>query len=423
MRSWLFLFVLKIGLLVVTSAGADTIAVIGGKVFTMDKDEAIENASVLIIDGKIAKVGKHLRIPKDALRIDASGKIVTPGFMSSASFLGLTEVLAVAETMDFGAEEIVPGTVFDVSFGINPNSTLIPIVRRGGLTRSVIAPMAGQGPVAGFGALMHLGMGAELITHKRKALFVEMGESGAKLAGGARGAAWVQLNLLFHEAREDQNKRKKDDDKTSIPAFKYSDISAATRVLNKDIPLVVSVDRASDIQHAIDLAEELEIKVIVWGGAESWTLANRLARANIPVILDPTLNYPDLFETLGARSDTAAILNEAGVSLGFSMPRLAGLRNESFSHNADKIRISAGIAVANGLPYFAALQGLTSGAANIWGLENQYGKLKKGFDADIVVWDGDPLEVMTNAETVIIKGRLIPPANRQLLLRDRYLPN
>ena len=104
------------------------------------------------------------------------------------------------------------------------------------------------------------------------------------------------------------------------------------------------------------------------------------------------------------------------------MPRLAGLRIPGFTHNADKIRISAGIAVAHGLPYEAALRSLTSEAAVIWGIEGEYGTLEKGRDADVVVWSDDPLELMTEAEVIIIKGRLIPKINRQLKLRDRYLP-
>ncbi|PCI54282.1 MAG: amidohydrolase [Alphaproteobacteria bacterium] len=393
---------------------AETIAITGGKVYSMIDNDPLTNVTILIVDEKIKAIGPNIKIPRNAVLINAKNKIITPGFMSSATHLGLTEVLAVSETNDFSGSDKAAGSIFDVSYGFNPNSTVIPIVRMGGLTRSIIIPSANQSPIAGLGAIIHLGSEGRLITHKGNALFVEMGEHGAKLAGGTRGAAWGQLKLLLDRAKNYRNKK----NKGLIP----NDLTVFMDILSKEIPLVATVDRASDIQQVIELAEDYNIRAIIMGGAESWMVADQLAQANIPVILDPTLNFPDLFETINARHDTATLLHKAGVKMGFSMPRLAGLRTPAFTHNANKIRISAGIAVANGLPYLAALKALSIDAAHIWGIDKDYGTLQKGRDADIVIWSDDPLEIMTNAEIVIIKGHIMPKTNRQIMLRDRYFP-
>ncbi len=403
---------------------AETFAIKGGKIYTMVSEQPISKSTILIVDGKITNIGKDIQIPKNATIINAQNSIITPGFMSSASNLGLTEVLAVSVTNDFAAGS---NETFDPSYGFNPNSTLIPIVRNGGLTRAVVIPIASDTPIAGVGFLINLGLGSELITQPKNAFYADMGERGAKLAGGSRGAAWRQLNTLFKEASAYRNNinniaPKPKSELKSKPKTTPDNLLAVVKVLNKEIPLVATVDRASDIRNLITFSIEFDIKVIVLGGAESWMVAKQLAQLDIPVILDPTHNFPDLFETLNARSDTAALLHKAGVKMGFSMPRLIGLRTPDFSHNADKIRISAGTAVSNGLPYFAALKSLTTEAAQIWGVTNNYGTLAVGQDADIVIWSGDPLETMTYTVEVFIKGQLMPKTTRHTLLRDRYSP-
>ena len=177
------------------------------------------------------------------------------------------------------------------------------------------------------------------------------------------------------------------------------------------------MSRISD--RALALARDFPVRVILYGGAEAWRVAAPLAAARIPVILDPLEDLPMSYDELGARRDNAARLAKAGVTIAFSVSGQEIYR----SYDAGPaIREGAGVAVANGLPYRAALEAITVGPARIWGIEDHAGTLAAGKDADLVIWDGDPLEPTTAPVMVMIAGQDIPLVTRQTLLRDRYAP-
>jgi len=178
--------------------------------------------------------------------------------------------------------------------------------------------------------------------------------------------------------------------------------------------VVFDVDRASDILQAIEYSARYGLRAVISGGAEAWIVADQLAEAGVPVILDPLKNLPRNFDQIGARLDNAAILNEAGVTIA--------LTGDEAPHKARKLRQAAGIAVANGLPYETALAALTVNPARIFGLDETHGTVSPDATANLVIWSGDPLEVTTIAEIVILNGKSIPMVSRQTLLRDRYLP-
>jgi imidazolonepropionase-like amidohydrolase len=171
------------------------------------------------------------------------------------------------------------------------------------------------------------------------------------------------------------------------------------------------VNRAADIQRLIRFAERQEIRAVVHGGREAWIVAKQLAQAEIPVVLNALDNLPADFDSLGARLDNAALLHEAGVTVMFSSGE---------THNARKVRQVAGNAVANGLPHSAGIQSMTSTPADIFGGESRLAA--KGAIADLVVWSGDPLDVNSIAEAVVIGGIPDTMTSRQTKLRDRYLP-
>jgi imidazolonepropionase-like amidohydrolase len=154
---------------------------------------------------------------------------------------------------------------------------------------------------------------------------------------------------------------------------------------------------------------------VIAGATEGWRVARELAQAGVPVLLDPLQNLPGSFDTIGARLDNAALLHRAGVRIAFT-------QSEAGSHNARTIRQAAGNAVAHGLPWDAALAALTANPAEIFGIAAERGRIAVGQVADIVLWSGDPLEVTTVAEDVIIAGRAIEMRSRQTELRERYLP-
>jgi imidazolonepropionase-like amidohydrolase len=179
-------------------------------------------------------------------------------------------------------------------------------------------------------------------------------------------------------------------------------------------PIVFYVERASDIEHVIAFAQREKVHVAIKGGTEAWRVAPQLAAARIPVILNPLNDLPDSFDTVGATLENAARLNTAGVKIAFSL-------DDPQPHNIRKVRQTAGIAVAHGLPWDAALAALTRNPAEIFGVSSGNGTLERGKLADLVLWSGDPLEVTTLADRVFIEGEAQVMRSRQTELRDRYL--
>jgi imidazolonepropionase-like amidohydrolase len=189
-------------------------------------------------------------------------------------------------------------------------------------------------------------------------------------------------------------------------------------VLAGKVPLAISTNRESDLRQSIQLASDYSLKIVIIGGADAWLVADELAQAKIPVLVDPQANLPVSFDTIGSRLDNAAILRKAGVTVATNV--ISGIYQ---SYNAGlSIREGAGLAVANGLPYIDGLRALTTVPAQIWGIADHYGTLAPGQDADLVVWDGDPLEPSTLAQHVLISGKEISLVTHQSELRDRYLP-
>lgn len=180
------------------------------------------------------------------------------------------------------------------------------------------------------------------------------------------------------------------------------------------------VDRAADISRAIAFARGNGFQPVIVGGAESWLVADELAAARAAVILDPLVNLPASFDTLGARLDNAALLHRAGVLIAFSMSYGTAVPSATFE--ARKVRQLAGNAVAQGLDWSAALAALTVNPARIFGLDDSRGTLAVGKVADLVLWSGDPLEVTSAADQVWIDGRAVEMRSRQTRLRDRYAP-
>ncbi len=394
-------------------SGDRVIAIVGGTVHTLGPAGTIEGATVLIAGGRIEAVGVDLAIPPGAERIDARGKIVTPGLLDSMSGIGAVEISAERTTRDSATELPRLGAAFSVAEAINPRSTLIPVNRVEGLTRALVAPRASTGPIAGRAAAIHLGGGDDPVTDPAAALVVALGQEGAALAGGSRAAALALLAEALEDAR-DYAEHRADFERAARRPYAPSrlDLEALQPVVAGEMPIAARVDRASDLLAALRLASEQRVKLVVVGGAEAWLVAPALAAAGVPVVLDPLSNLPASFEELAATLENAARLHAAGVAVAFSSGE---------SHNARNLRQAAGNAVAHGLPWEAGLAAMTRVPAAIWGLDGSYGTLDAGRDADVVIWDGDPLEVTSYPERVFVRGREVPRTSRQLLLRDRYL--
>lgn len=412
----LLTLLLPAALLVATTADAETIALVGGTVHTMGAAGTLENATVVIADGRVQTVAEQVSIPTSWRVIDVSGRVVTPGLFDSFTGLGLVEIGAVAGSRDGRADNDRVSAALDVTDALNPASTLLPVNRVEGLTRALVVPGAAGGAViAGQAAVIHLGPGLagdDLVVRAPAAVHAVLGEGGAARAGGSRAAAL----LLLREALQDTRDHAEHGDAYTRGerrpyALSRLDLEALAPVVRGEVPLLVSADRASDLLAAVALADDFGLRLVLAGAAEGWRVADRLAAAGVPVLVDPLQNLPASFEMLAASLENAARLHAAGVEVALM---------SGSSHNARNLRQAAGNAVAHGLPWDAALAAMTTAPAKIWGIGDSSGRLELGMVADVVVWDGDPLEVTTFPEHVFIAGEEMPKDSRQLRLRDRY---
>ena len=409
MRRWL----LVAGALLLTgpTAWAQTVAIIHAKAWTLTAATPLENATIVVKDGRIASVAAGAASPAHAHVNDAQRHPVTPGLVHPATHLGLVEVSAATDTVDSSTKANSLGAAFDVQYALNPNSALIQLARADGVTRAISYPVSsGVPPFSGRGALLRLSDSGDLLESAGVGVFVSIGEHRGE-AGESRAAQWALLRHALDAAKAGLAA-------ATSPTTRTPDFLALEPVLAGKIPLAVSTNRESDIRQAIRLAADYSLRVVIIGGAEAWMAADALAAAKIPVVIDPQDNLPGNFDQLGARLDNAVLLQKAGVTVGTAV--LSGIHQ---SYNAgESLREGAGLAVANGLPYTEALKSITAVPAQIWGIAARCGTISPGKDGDLVIWDGDPLEPSSAPLVVLVAGREVSLVTRQTELRDRYLP-
>ncbi|HET9151143.1 MAG TPA: amidohydrolase family protein [Gemmatimonadales bacterium] len=393
-------------------AAAQTVAITGARVL-VGNGTTLDGATVVIRDGRIAAVGRDAAVPDGARVIDARGKVVTPGLLNSATSLGAMEIEAVDETNDAASNNPKITAAFDIRYSLNPWTTLIPIERDGGVTSAVVAPNPRASIIAGTGALIRLsGLRVDsLVERSPVAMFGAFDERAAARTGGSRGDAMLTFRELLQDVKTYAADRQAYDNRARRDlALSRLDLEAMVPVVEGKLPLALSVNRAADILNALALAREFRLRLIIIGAAEGWMVADDIRAAGVPVILDPLLDIPG-YDGLAATLENATRLRKAGVTIAFA----------TFdAHNARNLRFSAGNAVANGLPYDEALAAITSAPARIWGVGDRLGQIAAGQDADVVVWSGDPFELMTRAEHVFIRGQEMAPDNRQRELLARY---
>lgn len=388
---------------------AETILIKNATVHTVGIQGTLDKGDILIVDGKITTVGTEIPSAEGVTVIDAAGKVITPGLMNAKTALGLVEVSAIDATVDHRTGEKDYSASFSVAGAINPNSTLFAHNRINGLTRVMVVPDSNKNLFSGLGSLIKLSDDMQPVVIADNAVYLNYGARGARIAGGSRALALLKIKEVFNDLQIYSDGA---DDFKPKSSLKKRDIKALSPVFKGEIPLVVSVHQASDILAMIALKQQYSLKMIFAGAEEAWMVADKIAAAGIAVMMDPYTNLPGNFESIGNRIDSATLLHRAGVELIFT---------NGSSHNAYVVRQSAGNAVAHGLPWDAALAAITSNPAKWFGLADQYGTLEAGMDADIVIWDGDPLEVTTSADQVFIQGKAVEMVSRQTRLRDRYL--
>lgn len=419
MNSYFWRAKLAIGIatMLAVTANAQTVAITGGKVYPVS-GPVIENGTVVITNGKITAVGANVPIPAGAQRIDATGKIVTPGFVNSSTQLGVQEISAVNDTRDMsarGKDNIA--AAFTVWEGLNPNSVMLAPSRKEGVTSVVVIPTGGL--ISGQAALIDVvpGTTTDMIIRAPVAMVAEIGD--AQSAGvTSRGELIVKLREVLADTKYFQTHRDAfDRAQTRDFAASRLDLEAMIPVLEGRLPLLVTVDRESDIDAAMRLAKEYNVKLIIGGGAEAWMMADKLAAARIPVLTGAMNNIPGGFAALGQRQENAALLRKGGVQVAL-IGNAGGGDEEAF--NVRNLKQEAGNAVSYGMTWDDALRAVTLAPAEFFGVSDRVGSLQSGREGNVVVWSGDPFEFTTRAEHVFVRGREYNEKTRQDMLIERY---
>ena len=433
-------------------AVAQTFAITGGTIAIGDGSEPIQGGTVVVRDGRIVAAGPGAAIPAGAQVIDATGKWVTPGIVAGFSRLGLTEIdLGDQGATDDRAEGGPFSAAIDVAPAINPSASSIPVNRADGITRAIVAPNVAKSIFAGQGAVIDLGADMEPLTRSRLFQFVELGETGADSAGGSRASAYVLFRNALREASELRRfanpvassrssgeeplvevpiVRNPNESREYGPDARRSDDVLLTRfdaaalvpVLQGRQYLLVHVERARDILNVIGLKRDYpSLKLVLVGVTEGWLVADRIAASGIPVIASAVNDLPANFEQIAATQSNVGRMRVAGVSVAIGM---IDDNDTRFLFNerqyAGNLVALGNVPGATGVSWGDALAMLTSRPAEAVGMGGEIGSLRPGRRADVVIWSGDPLQVTSDAEMVMIDGVPQPLATRQTKLRDRY---
>ena len=389
---------------------AQTIAITGGTVYPVSGPK-IDNATVLIRDGRIAAVGANVAVPAGATRIDAAGKWITPGLIDGAGNMGLREISAVQNTNEGTLRGNDVAAAFNVLEGINPASMLIAVNRIEGVTTTLAVP--GGGLIWGQAALIDLD-GATIEAMRVKApaaMVVDLSENAKEAGGGSRAGVSQRLRRVFDDALEYGRRgtayQRAQNEQLAASA---ADLQALLPVLRGQLPLVAVANRRSDIETALRIGREYKLKLILAGAAEGWMIPNVIAAAGVPVLVEPLANIPS-YDALGIRYENAPLLAKGGVKVALL---------ETSTENTRNLRQQAGNAIANGMTWEQALRAVTLTPAEAFGVADRYGSLEAGKVANIVVWSGDPFEFSTGVEHVYIRGKEIPLRSRQTDLLERY---
>tara|TARA_R110002167_G_scaffold50547_2_gene146981 strand:- start:20870 stop:22222 length:1353 start_codon:yes stop_codon:yes gene_type:complete len=405
--------------LVTGAAHAKSTAITNATVYTVASQGILEQATVIIDQGKITQVYSHQNTPQTIEAdetIDAKGRILTPGFIGSMNSLGLVEVGAVSRTRD--DKDKKADITFDASLAFNPKSTLIAYTRKGGITSNIVAPRGGEGLFSGQTFAVDLSGEFTSVIEKQNAVLVYLGSE----TKGSRAQKLQALDYKFEDAKkalakqkDKKAKDKKEQDKKTKDETEAKEPKRDEQVINVllagEKPLLAYANRATDLLALLALKKKYGINLVLVGASDAVLISDEIAAAKVPVILSSIENLPSGFDSLHASLTNMATLAKAGVNVI--------LAPKGESHNLNQLRFDAGIAVANGLSRADAFSALTANVADVFKLNS--GRIAVGKNADLVLWNGDPLELSTKVALMWINGKQVSTKSRQDALRDRYL--
>ena len=405
-----------LGLLLAAPALAQSVVITHARLVIGDGSGPIDNGTVVVQGGKVVAAGASVPVPAGVRTIDAGGKWVTPGLVVAVTDLGLVDVGAVDDSNDSDADKSPFSAALDISAAINPDDLPIQVSRAGGVTRAAVAPLGTSSIFGGQGAIIDLGADPDAVTVPRAFQYVELGETGARRAGGSRAATYALLFNALAEAKEltlAPLGARRDD-----VLLTRRDAAALIPVVTGKQPLYVHVERASDIRMVLGLKRDFPLlQLVIVGAAEGWMVAPELARSGVPVLATPLTDLPNSFEQLGATQSNVGRMKAAGVKVSLGdfgdQPRYA-------PQYAGNLVALGKIPGASGLTWGQAFAAISSGPAEALGMGDKFGSLRPGRAGDVVIWDGDPLEVSSGVLRVFIDGTEQPLSNHQTRLRERY---
>lgn len=400
----------------------NTIAITGGRVLTISHG-VIENGTVLVENGKIAAVGRDIKVPRGAQVIDARGNVVMPGLFDAGDKLGTVEIPALQITVDDTEYTAPLQPQLRVLDALNPESENLLVSRAAGITNSLSTPADGN-LIGGQSAVIQLDGSTvdQMVVKSPAALHISLGEQSKMTYGVKNGAPetrmgeMAMLRQAFLKAQhykevQDAYAQKNSGKEPAAPPARDLKMDAMVAALEGKIPVVARADRVSDMESALRLADEFHFHLILADAAAAWRIADQLAARKVPVIVGPILEEPGRMESVDVRLDNAARLYKAGVPIAIQTAADNEVRNLPFEVE---------YAISYGLPEDAALQALTLNPARFFGVDNRLGSIDQGKDANLIVLDGTPFRVKTHVLAELIDGKVVDLSNHQTRLYEFY---
>ena len=410
---------------VAAQTGNETYAIRNAKIVTVT-GPLIERGTVVISNGRIAAVGANVSVPSNAKVIDGTGLSVYPGMIDAGTTLGLEEISSVAGSVD--TSEIGDNNAnVHVDVALHPDSSHIAVTRVNGVTSALTAPDGGT--IAGRSAMINLDGWVPRDMVLKSPVAMHMNWPGGQGRGG--DFAFFGQQRSISELRREQDRQIDSVKKILRDALAYGDardarakdpklprqdvdlkLEALVPVARGQMPVVISANLERDIKSAIAFADEMKLRIIISSGVEAYKVADQLKAKNIPVIVGPVLRMPNREDDpYDAAFTNAGLLSKAGVKIAFQTGDSAHVRDLPYH---------AGMAAAFGLSKEEALKAVTIYPAEIFGVADRIGSIDQGKIANLIVTNGDPLEILTQVKYLFINGRQIPLTSRHTELYEKY---
>lgn len=384
-------------------------AIKGAKIYTIS-DGVIEKGTILIEDGKFTKVGARVKIPSDAEVIDATGKVVMPGLVEAHCHIGIFEE-KIGWAGNDGNEATDPATPHVRALdGIKANADEggLEAALKTGVTTVQILPGSAN-VIGGTGVVIKTTPKVvidEMVIKNPSGMKIAFGENPRRVYGETQkkmpstrmGIAGVLREWLQKTKNYMEKKEKFKDEPEKMPEVDLK-LEALIPVLKGEIPLRAHAHRADDVATAVRIAEEFGAKMSWEHATEGHRIADWIAEKGINAVWGPSLMARPKWEMRELNFDTPKIMHEAGVKFA--------IQTDAVGSSIAFMPLCAGMAVKHGLPYDVALRAITLTPAEILGVDDRVGSIEKGKDADVRILDGDPLELRTKVEMVLIDGEVV----------------